>query len=176
MSQIIPIVSEALQASIRRLLPSQNGFGEDLQASNVIIPVIDLTPTAEGSQLDTDLARANAFGSNTVFESANSTVNLAATPGFYKVICGFDINTTAAAGATAGIIIDNGLSNKIIFGISTLGGAEQAGVFPFEATFFLDTGETLQAFTNSQAVIKGSYRQIADRYGNITNPVGFTFE
>ena len=58
MSQIIRITSEALQATVRRLLPSQQGFGEDLQASNVITPVIDLTPTAEGSQLPIDFARA----------------------------------------------------------------------------------------------------------------------
>ena len=51
MAQLISITSEALQATIRRLLPSQQGFGEDLQASNVITPVIDVTPTAEGLSL-----------------------------------------------------------------------------------------------------------------------------
>ena len=38
MPQITPITSEALQAKIRQLLPSQIGFGEDLQAQNVIVP------------------------------------------------------------------------------------------------------------------------------------------
>ena len=51
MAQIINITSEALQATIRRLLPSQQGFGEDLQATNVVQPIIDLTPTAEGTVL-----------------------------------------------------------------------------------------------------------------------------
>ena len=42
-----PVTSEALQSTVRRLLPSQQGFGSDLEATNLIQPVIDLTPTAE---------------------------------------------------------------------------------------------------------------------------------
>ena len=49
MAEIVPVVSEALEAQIRDLLPSQRGFGEDLQASNVITPIIDLTAAAEGT-------------------------------------------------------------------------------------------------------------------------------
>jgi len=60
--QIIRLTSEALQASIRRLLPSQQGFGLDLEATNVITPIIDLTPTAEGSELRQDLQSALAYG------------------------------------------------------------------------------------------------------------------
>ena len=61
MSQIIPIVSEALQATVRRLLPSQNGFGEDLQASNVIVPIVNLTPSAEGTELRSLILYLNAL-------------------------------------------------------------------------------------------------------------------
>ena len=56
--EIITVNSEALQEQIRDLLPSQNGFGSELQASNVITPIIDLTATAEGSSLGTDLQTA----------------------------------------------------------------------------------------------------------------------
>lgn len=55
MAQVKPVTSEALQATVRRLLPSQNGFTEDLQASNVIIPTLNLTPSAEGSELPLEL-------------------------------------------------------------------------------------------------------------------------
>jgi hypothetical protein len=61
--EITSVTSEALQATIRRLLPSQQGFGDDLQATNLITPIIDLTPTAEGSVLPTYLQTAIAFGS-----------------------------------------------------------------------------------------------------------------
>ena len=54
--EIITVNSEALQATVRNLLPSQNGFGSELQASNIITPVIDLTPSAEGTVLRQDLS------------------------------------------------------------------------------------------------------------------------
>ena len=67
MAQVTSVTSEALQTQIRNLLPSQQGFGEDLQASNVIVPIIDLTATAEGSALPLDLSSAATFES-TEFE------------------------------------------------------------------------------------------------------------
>jgi hypothetical protein len=45
--EIITVNSEDLQTQIRDLLPSQNGFGSELQASNVIFPIIDLTRSAD---------------------------------------------------------------------------------------------------------------------------------
>ena len=58
--EIITVNSEELQSTIRDLLPSQSGFGSELQASNVITPIIDLTATAEGSVLRADICRAPA--------------------------------------------------------------------------------------------------------------------
>ena len=86
MAQIIRITSEALQATIRRLLPSQQGFGEDLQASNVIQPIIDLTPTAEGSSVPSYLQRAAAYGSQTAFSVSNTTSSLVTGGGFYRIM------------------------------------------------------------------------------------------
>ena len=85
MAQITTITSEALQSTIRRLLPSQQGFGEDLEASNVIQPIIDLTPTAEGTQLPFDLQTAINFTDATAFKAQGSTVTVASTPGFYRI-------------------------------------------------------------------------------------------
>ena len=70
--EVITVNSEALEAQIRDLLPSQRGFGSELQASNVILPIIDLTPTAEGSILRTDLQTALSFGSLTAFDANNT--------------------------------------------------------------------------------------------------------
>ena len=84
--QITRITSEALQATIRRLLPSQQGFGEDLQATNVITPIIDLTPTAEGSSVPESLQQALAYGSQTVFSQTNAgDVAIISTAGFYRI-------------------------------------------------------------------------------------------
>ena len=94
--EIITVNSETLQTQIRDLLPSQNGFGSELQASNVITPIIDLTAAAEGSGLPIDLARAMAFGSQTVISSLGSTVSIASSPGFYRIY-GYAIAYSSAA-------------------------------------------------------------------------------
>ena len=84
--EIITVNSEALQTQIRDLLPSQNGFGSELQASNVITPIIDLTSTAEGSGLPSNLQTALAYGSNTPFNVVNGNLTLVTSPGFYRVV------------------------------------------------------------------------------------------
>ena len=85
MAQITSVTSEALQARVRTLLPSQQGFGEDLQASNVIMPVIDLTETASGSTLATNLQTALCFA-NEEFDVSNTTSTIVNDSGFFSVI------------------------------------------------------------------------------------------
>ena len=78
---ISTVTSEALQLKLRQLLPSQQGFGTDLSASDTIIPVIDLTSAAEGSDVNETLQSALAFGSQTVFAVANTNADQANSPG-----------------------------------------------------------------------------------------------
>ena len=60
MGQEFFINSQLLEDQVRKLLPSQGGQGAgfDLSASTQIIPVIDLTESAEGSNLRSDLQTA----------------------------------------------------------------------------------------------------------------------
>ena len=178
MAQIINITSEALQATIRRLLPSQQGFGEDLQASNVIQPVIDLTPTAEGSQLETDLARALNFGDATPFEAENSSATIASTPGFYRVIGTALTIHSANNPKDAFIAITDGSTTKQVWTLhTTTANSGFTHTTQFDFNLFIDTGESVTAVSEAAvSTIAGSIRQIADRYGNILNPTGFTFE
>lgn len=172
MSQIIRITSEALQATIRRLLPSQQGFGEDLQASNVITPIIDLTPTAEGSALGYNLQTALAFKSQTAVVASNSTATLANTPGFFRI---YGTMSCTATSANILVQLSDGLSNKTILQAGGVTASDAYTVLDFNV--FLDTGESVTVTSNGTAAyFRGSSRQIADRYGNVVNPSGFTFE
>jgi hypothetical protein len=83
--EIITVNSEDLQTQIRDLLPSQNGFGSELQASNVIFPIIDLTRSAEGSGLPEYLQRAASFGGITAFDVINTTTTIINTTGFFQI-------------------------------------------------------------------------------------------
>ena len=176
MAQIINITSEALQATIRRLLPSQQGFGEDLQATNVVTPIIDLTPTAEGSALPTNLANSLAFGSQTGFDITNTTTVLANTAGFWRFVGTGTILTTSGGARAVLFTMTDGATTKTVWqckaqAISSPGGYD--GPIPFDLVFYLNSGESISGTASTSAVLTGSYRQIADVNGNIINPSGF---
>ena len=176
MAQLINITSEALQATVRRLLPSQQGFGEDLQATNVVTPIIDLTPTAEGSVLDSDLARALAFGSQTAFSANDSTATIANSPGFYRITCGVTIRAVGAATADARFQMSDGLSTKTVLQFDTpaISGTTNVMSEYIDLTFFLAAGESLTAVSNNASVYMiGSSRQVATVTGDLVNPSGF---
>jgi hypothetical protein len=178
MPQITTITSEALQATIRRLLPSQRGFGQDLEATNLITPIIDLTPTAEGSQLPTDLARAACFGTEFEATGASADVTISASPGFYRVLGSSTLigdNTNVKRNL---IFINDGSSDTNVWAhkVDTGGINNEVTALNIDLVIFVRTGDTLKANNSNEGTISGSVRQVADVYGNITNPVGFTFE
>lgn len=171
MAQLITITSEALQATIRRLLPSQQGFGEDLQASNVVTPIIDLTPSAEGSEFRQDLQTALAHGSATTFAVNNATDDVISTPGFYRIV-----GTGACHQATTvgnGIIaITDGTTQKRLWQFRVNGTGKFVSTFDF--TVFLRTGDILQVVSQTAQIdVLGSVRQVANSNGELVNPVGF---
>jgi hypothetical protein len=175
MAQLISITSEALQATIRRLLPSQQGFGEDLQASNVITPIIDLTPTAEGSEVRADLQTAVAFASQTAFSAIGSNQTLAQTAGFWRVIGAVVITRKSAGNRSAGLRLSDGTSSVQAWQMRTESGSADGNVFTdVDLTVFLRPGDRLIATATSDAQFTGSYRQVADVSGNLVNPSGFT--
>lgn len=178
MAQITSVTSEALQATIRRLLPSQQGFGEDLQASNVIFPIIDLTPTAEGSVLGTNLQTAIAFGSITSINANSSTVTLANVGGFYRVFGNMSALTSSGTRATVDFDISDGASTKEIMSMDVTNTLSTANLISnnVDFVFFLNSGDSASVTATANAIFAGSVRQIADISGNLINPSGFTSE
>lgn len=178
MAQITNVTSENLQAKIRQLLPSQQGFGEDLQAQNVIVPIIDLTETAEGSVLRSDLQTAINLTDATTFDVTNSSTTLISTPGFYRII-GTAIVIEGTGGTREGYIrLTDGVSTKIVYNVSSFNTSYQASyVDDFDFVIYLNSGEAIQIFAvTTFARMAGSVRQIADVNGNLINPSGFTSE
>ena len=173
--EIITVNSETLQTQERDLLPSQNGFGSELQASNVIMPIIDLTAAAEGTTTPISMQQALAFGSQTAFAANNSTVDVENNAGFYRVVA---VSNVEVAGSiiTNQLFINDGVDDKDIFTHKTAlaGSAAAISAVPIDLVVFLRAGDTLKAKTdNSQSFLTGSVRQIADVSGSLINPVGF---
>lgn len=175
MAQIINITSEALQATIRRLLPSQQGFGEDLQASNIITPIIDLTPTAEGSLLEVSLQQALSFGSQTSFGVAGSSAVIANTAGFYRIFGVSVVDGDTSTARLNSFSMSDGLSSKDIWiHRANASGAATLTAIQFDFNVFLASGESISVTSNnSDSTINGSTRQIADVNGNLIVPSGY---
>lgn len=173
--EIITVNSEALQTQIRDLLPSQNGFGSELQATNVITPIIDLTAAAEGSGLPVDMQTAIAFGSQTVFEAQNSTDVIANSPGFYRVIGQANVRDTSGSTPTCTLQMSDGLSTKNVWELKLSDTSDQHLLQAvFDYVFFLRAGDSLSAISSTaRAIISGSSRQIATGDGTLVQPNGY---
>ena len=173
--EIITVNSESLQTQIRDLLPSQNGFGSELQATNVITPIIDLTSAAEGSTLPSNLQTALAFGSQTAFSITNTTTVIANSPGFYRLF-GMTYNTNrGVAGSNVGFTMTDGATTKIIWNNTMISASSDASnAIQFDFIVWLAAGESISGVSSSAASnIIGSVRQIADSSGELVNPSGY---
>ena len=168
------VTSEALQLKLRQLLPSQQGFGTDLSASDTIIPIIDLTAAAEGSDVGENLQTAFAFGSQTTFDSIGTTVTLANSPGFYRVFAGLSVQAGGGTAQEVSFQLTDGATTKNFFRYGSFG-SSGSGVMSTTVDFvvFLTAGESLVMVTDAQTRSSGSTRQIADNNGTLVQPVGF---
>lgn len=174
MAQITSVTSELLQAKIRELLPSQQGFGEDLQASNVILPVIDLTSAAEGSDVPDFLQQSIAFGSQSAFNVNGTTTVIVNTTGFYRIFGVATVGNNSTIDISASFTMSDGLSTKTVWEVDSKTYATAYLAVPFDFTVFLAAGESLSATSsNVSTALAGSTRQVADVNGNLVNPVGF---
>ena len=173
--QITSVTSEALQAQIRNLLPSQEGFGTDLMAQNVIVPVIDLTSAAEGSSVPEYLQTALAFGSNTGFTVSNTTTAIISNTGFYRIIGTASVKPDASAFRSVRFDSSDGLATTTLWKLDVANSSAINPIaIPFDFTVFVKAGVTISAIATVNAVAAGSTRQVADVNGVLVNPSGFS--
>lgn len=179
MAQVRQVVSESLQATIRRLLPSQQGFTEDLQASNVITPIIDLTPSAEGSALPVSMQQCLDFAGTATNVPASSTgTSLFSGTGFVRCFgtLHFMEQSSTATASDAFIFLDDGSTTKNLYvGETVVSTANQIiQSRPFDFIVILKAGVLLKATTGAVSNINVYCRQIADLNGNLVDPDGYT--
>lgn len=171
MAQEFTIKSEDIESKINQLLPSQGGFGAgvDFSASTMVVPIVDLTETAEGSALRQDLQSSLSLTSVTAFNVSNTTTTLINTTGYYRV---FGTAGTSSNVNSQRFSLTDGTTTKIIidFGAGHSGGtALQIATYDF--IVLLQAGDSLTATSSASAFsIIGCTRQIADLSGNLVNP------
>lgn len=175
MAQEFTINSTAIEDKINQLLPSQGGMGAgiDFSASTMVIPVVNLTEAAEGSNIRQDLQTSLSHTSITSFAVVNTTTTLITTTGYFRV---FGVMSTLNTPNTAAcsLIISDGTTDKIIVDGRVdvqYTNAASAGQLPFDFVVFLGAGDSLKASSGDVKVgLRGCTRQIADISGNLTNP------
>lgn len=172
MGQEYFINSQNLENAVRQLLPSQGGAGAgvDLSASTQIVPVVNLTETAEGSVLREDLQRSFSLDTITSFDVENTTTSIITTTGYFRVF-GTYVGRTATADNSRFILTD-GIVSKILLQFTELGLAGENNFLQmYDFMVKIEAGHSLQAVTTtSNHILQGATRQIADLSGNLTNP------
>ena len=181
MAQEFTIKSERIEDKINQLLPSQGGFGAgvDLSASTMVIPIIDVTETAEGSSLRQDLQTSFDIGTSYTAVTGAGNTDLSLTAGFYRVqltIFRSVFNMTSAFIGLRQKELSSGTYTNIIGHTTPDNSANDLGVFNSTQEFnvFLRAGYDLNIIipvvTTSVSV---STRQIATTTGDLVNPNGF---
>ena len=171
MAQEFTIKSEQIESKINQLLPSQGGFqpGVDFSASTMVVPIVDLTETAEGSNLRQDLQRALSLTAGTTFNVSNSTSTLANTPGYWQV-SGVSSTALVSGAQFVSLRIEDGTTTKILWAHVVPASSGSTAISMDNLIFFLEAGDTLKIQASAQAQGRGSVRQIADINGNLINP------
>jgi hypothetical protein len=173
------VTSEALEKKFRDTFPAQGGAEliQDLFASGVIVPTVDFTAAAEGSELPTYLQTAWDFSTGNV-NTSNGTNTLITNTGFWLVDTQVSIQDAGSATFEASLQIDDGLSAKLLYRVFLRNSSVSGTMITDNRSqvVFLRAGQSLTATSNDNNVImSNSWRQVADVNGNLVNPLGFTF-
>ena len=172
------VTDEALEKKFRDTFKSQGGaeLVDDLYAQGTIVPIVDFTAAAQGSELRSDLQTAWDFASGNNINFAGTSNTVIDTPGFWKINANMSAEITVAD-LTAQIQIRDGVSNQIIWRYSFSGASadDLESNATWDAIIFLRSGDSLRSVCSaSQIRLVIGYRQIADVYGNLVNPLGYT--
>ena len=175
MAQEFTIKSQDIETKINQLLPSQGGFGAgvDFSASTMVIPIVDLTETAEGSGLRQDLQKAMSLTSISAFSVTNTTSTLISNTGYFRVFGNVNSGTSTGSSRTAKFTLTDGTTSKIIQTYTfTTSSTANLSVNNFDFIVFITAGDSLTGTTSApQTILSGNTRQIADLSGNLVNPL-----
>ena len=171
--QQFTIQSEKIRDKLTTLLHSQNvgGIGVELTGSTQIIPIVDLTEIAEGSDLRQDLQSALSLSSCTAFNVVNAATTIVNTTGTFRVF-GVAFVGASSSAAQCTISVTDGTTTKVLYTAQGVSSSQvQARDQQFDFLVKVGAGESIIATTNSTIFrLDGVTRQIADLSGNLVNP------
>ena len=172
-----PFVSEDFQRAFRNQFPSQVSSGRDLHVSDVVVPVVDFTPTASGASLPLNLRFAINNNVAKVTAESSATADFITTTGFYKVYFSFISQNDSSDLSFLLTEIATG-TNKSIYTVRSGAASGQSESYNEEFIIFIPAGFVVKySFsegTGATARADMFNFQIADVNGNLTNPFGYS--
>tara|TARA_R100000664_G_C2719627_1_gene113562 strand:- start:142 stop:675 length:534 start_codon:yes stop_codon:yes gene_type:complete len=171
------IKSQQIEDKINQLLPSQGGFqaGVDFSASTMVIPIVDLTETAEGSALRQDLQSSLSLTTVTSTNISGTTTTFINTTGYFRIFgnCYIGSSNSPATNSSADIKITDGTTSKVLarFRQDSISDVARTQNVPFDFIVFLEAGDSVNGNTSdTQSELQIASRQLADINGNLVNP------
>jgi len=168
------INSQELQNKVANLLPSQGGAGAgfDLSASTQIVPIIDLTESAEGSDVRQDLQTSLSLTTATTFNVQNTTTTVVTTTGYWRILGVSSQLAISSALRSNFVQLTDGVTTKNVWQHSVVdANSTQISDIQCDFNVFLKAGDSLViGSTSVRSNFIGSVRQIADIDGNLVNP------
>ena len=172
MAQEFTINSSAIEDKINQLLPSQGGFGAgvDFSASTMVIPIVDLTESAEGSGLRQDLQLSFSHDTitNTNISNATNTV-LITTTGYFRVLASGRVDTNQGL---MELNLFDGTTSKTLYKFNN-NSFNTGATTQLDIIVCLEAGDSLRgtnASNSANSHLNVTTRQIADLSGNLVNP------
>jgi hypothetical protein len=168
------INSRTLEAKVRELLPSQGGAeaGFDLSASTQIIPVINLTESAEGSNLRQDLQSALSHDTATEFSVAGGSFSPISGTGYFRIIGTATSLMEDSNTDNNGFQISDGATSKYIWRfVQKKKNSDAITFLSYDFIFLLQATDTFTVISaDDYTFLAGSIRQVASLDGTLTNP------
>ena len=170
MGQEFFINNQTLENKVRELLPSQGGAeaGFDLSASTQIQPIIDLTESAQGSNVRADLQSAFSFDTITSFDVSSTTTTIINNTGYFRILA-FLTTFDSSSPYNAKITLNDASSAKVLFQCVNTGD-QKPQIVPVDLIVFCKAGDFVQIIANAVCRVQGCSRQIASIDGTLTNP------
>lgn len=167
-----PFVSEDFQRAFRNQFPSQVNSGRDLHVSDVVVPVVDFTPTASGASLPNSLQFCRSKNTNVFQVSTNqSGATVTTSTGFL----GIDILQSGDGGdVDSGVYIDT--SASLISQINLKMGSGNATTYGEQFVVYVPAGSSLLCDLSiaSSGVFTVYSTVLADVNGNLVQPSGYS--
>ena len=176
MGQEFVIKSKNLEDKINQLLPSQGGMqaGIDLSASTQIVPIVDLTESAQGSNLRQDLQTAMSLTSISSFLISNATSTIANNTGYFRIFGQFSGLSDSSGNKAGEFNLTDGITTKKVvqYRVQQNSDPKINVIIPFDFIVFLAAGDSLTGVTfSSQTSLIGNSRQVATLSGELVNPL-----